>query len=125
MKTQILAVFVAMVMLVAGCAHQPLGENAPVVFESKGVAKCVAVVSCQQGTMPDGRLRMTANLQSLANHPLEMQVNCVFKDDHGFSTGDETPWQTLILTEHAQETVSFVAMNTQAKKATIRVRETR
>lgn len=125
MKTPISFILLAALMLAVGCAHQPLGEKCPVVFESKGIANCVAPVNVQESTMPDGRFRIVANLQSLANHPLEMQVNCVFKDEHGFSTGDETPWQTLILTEHAQETVSFVAMNKQAKKATIRVRETR
>jgi uncharacterized protein YcfL len=122
---KLLSVVAVISMVAFGCAHKPIAENCPVAFMSNGIAKCVTVVSVQQNTTPDGRLRIAANLQSLANHPLEMQVNCVFKDQQGFSTGDETPWQTLILTEHAQETVTFVAMNTQAKKATIRVRETR
>lgn len=125
MKPYVLALVAAVSMLSGGCAHQPLGENAPVMFMDKNVANCVAVVGVQQSTATDGRLKMTANLQSVANHPLEMQVNCVFKDANGFSTGDETPWQTLILTEHAQETVSFTAMNHDAKKATIRVRASR
>ncbi len=38
---------------------------------------------------------------------------------------DSTPFQTLILTENAQEGVSFQSMNSQAKKYTLRVREAR
>ncbi|MDE3084975.1 MAG: DUF1425 domain-containing protein, partial [Verrucomicrobiota bacterium] len=52
-------------------------------------------------------------------------VQCVFKDANGFSTGDETPWQTLILAENSTETVHFAAMNPAAKKFTIRVRQAR
>jgi hypothetical protein len=49
----------------------------------------------------------------------------VFKELDGFSSGDETPWQTLILTENGQESVRFVSMNDKAKDFTIRVREAR
>jgi hypothetical protein len=49
----------------------------------------------------------------------------VFKDSAGFSTGDETPWQDVILTENGQETVRFTSMNNQATKYTIRVRQAR
>jgi hypothetical protein len=54
-----------------------------------------------------------------------LQVNAVFKDEKGFSTGDETPFQTLILAENSTEAVRFTAMNTLAKKYTIRVRQAR
>jgi hypothetical protein len=49
----------------------------------------------------------------------------VFKDAAGFSSGDETPWQTLILSEYATEAVRFTAMNAQARKYTVRVRQAR
>ncbi|MGB9602752.1 MAG: hypothetical protein ACPMAG_08175, partial [Limisphaerales bacterium] len=56
---------------------------------------------------------------------IQVQINCVFKDEQGFSTGDETPWVNLILDENAQESVKFVSMNDKAKKFTIRVRQAR
>ncbi len=56
---------------------------------------------------------------------IQVQINCVFKDAQGVSTGDETPWQTLILSENATEAVRFTAMNAQAKKYTVRVRQAR
>jgi hypothetical protein len=54
-----------------------------------------------------------------------VQVQCVFKDSAGFSTGDETPWENVILTENGQETVRFTSMNNLASKFTVRVRQAR
>lgn len=125
MKTKFVALCGLISMLAAGCAHKPLNENRPVVFMDDQVADCFDVANFAQSTMPDGRLHVVANLVNRAHHPLEAQVECVFKDAHGFSTGDETPWQTMIFTENGQETVSFSAMNSQAKQATIRVRRAR
>ena len=52
-------------------------------------------------------------------------MDCVFKDQNGFTTGDEPPFKALILTENGQQDVSFTAMNEKAKKYTIRVRQAR
>jgi uncharacterized protein YcfL len=75
-------------------------------------------------TLPDGRIRIAANVRNRENRRLEVQANCEFKDEQGFTT-DTVSWQTLILTEHGQETVSFTSMNNQARKYTIRVRPAR
>ena len=75
--------------------------------------------------LEDGRLEVAANLRNRLNRRIEVQVQCVFKELEGFSSGDETPWQTLILTENGQESVRFVSMNDKAKDFTIRVREAR
>ncbi len=56
---------------------------------------------------------------------IEVQANCVFKDVNGMTTGDETPFQAVILTENATEQVKFVSMNDKAKRYTIRVRQAR
>ncbi len=75
--------------------------------------------------MPDGRLEVIAELRNLENRRIEVQANCVFKDQNGFSTGDETPFMMVILTEGATEDVTFDSMNNLAKKYTIRVRQAR
>lgn len=85
----------------------------------------VTCTGLQQITLPDGRLEVVANVKNRENRRLEVQVNCVFKDAAGFSTGDETPWQTLILSEYATEAVRFTAMNGQARQYTVRVRQAR
>jgi hypothetical protein len=153
MKTQIVATLAVVALLGVGCA--PIGEGVegagqmvmyahvggeykqvnttkydlenhePVVLMDKNVEHHITIAGIEQTTTPDGRLHVNANFRNRVNHRIEMQVSCVFKDEHGFSTGDETPWQTLIITEHAQEGVSFVAMNAQGKRATIRVRQAR
>ena len=72
--------------------------------------------------LPDGRLQVRANILNLVNKRVDLQINCLFKDEQGFSTGDETPFQTLILDETAQETITFTSLNTKAKNYTVRVR---
>ena len=71
------------------------------------------------------RLEVVAHLRNRENRRIEVQANCVFKDQNGFSTGDETPFVAVILTENATEDVRFVSMNNLARKYTIRVRQAR
>jgi uncharacterized protein YcfL len=114
-----------------GGAYSPVNANRydienheGLVLMDKHVQHSLTGTTDKQAT-PEGRLKAVANLRNRINRRIEVQVSCVFKSADGFSTGDETPWQTLIMTENAQETVSFVAMNNDAKKFTIRVRQTR
>jgi hypothetical protein len=87
------------------------------------VQRSVTPSELQAISMPDGRLEVVANLRNRIERRIQVQVQCVFKDANGFSTGDETPWEDLILTENAQETVRFKSLNDKAKTYTIRVRE--
>ena len=75
--------------------------------------------------MDDGRMEVVANIRNRENRRLQVQVQCVFKDDNGYATGDETPWQNLILSENSQETVKFASMNNRARRFTVRVQEAR
>jgi len=95
------------------------------VLMNKRVAKSVTVAGIQERVLADGRLAVTANVLSKDRRRIQVQISCVFKDQNGFSTGDETSWNTLILTENAQEAVRFMSMNEKARKYTIRVREAR
>ena len=54
-----------------------------------------------------------------------MQINCVFKDEQGVSTGDMTSVRSLTLAENVTEAVKFTSTNNLARKYTIQVRETR
>ncbi len=73
----------------------------------------------------DGHLEVVANVKNREDRRIQVQISCVFKDAQGFSTGDETPWQTLILGENATEAVRFASMNDRARTYTIRVRQAR
>ena len=126
-------------LLVAGCcsthdkgpylpeiSKTPAHETyAGVVLLDPGVRYSVTCSGLQEQTLPDGRLEVVAHLRNRENRRIEVQANCVFKDQNGFSTSDETPFVMVILTENATEDVKFVSMNTLAKKYTIRVRQAR
>ena len=88
-------------------------------------SQLVQCTALQETVLDDGRLQVRANILKRANKRLDLQVNCIFKDEQGFATGDETPFRTLILDETAQETVLFTSLNPQAKNYTVRVRLSR
>jgi hypothetical protein len=102
-----------------------LETYAGVVLLDPGVQYSVTCSGVQEQTLPDGRLEVIAHLRNRENRRIEVQANCVFKDLNAFSTGDETPFATVILTENGTEDVRFVSMNNLAKKCTIRVRQAR
>src|SRR4051812_20230498 len=85
----------------------------------------VTCTGLQEIPLADGRLEVVANVKNRANRAVQVQINCVFKDEQGFTTGDETPYQTVSLAENATEAVRFTSPNTLAKKYTVRVRQPR
>lgn len=96
------------------------------VLMDRGARRSIKLAGpIQQGRTDDGRLQVTANIMNRENRRLQVQVQCIFKNANGVSTGDETPWENLILTENGIESVSYSALNSQASDFTIRVREAR
>jgi uncharacterized protein YcfL len=85
-------------------------------------------VSCtglQELILPDGRLQVAANVKNRENRFIKVQVNCVFKDEQGVSSGDETPFKSLGIAGNSTEAVQFTSVNNLARKYTIRVRAAR
>jgi hypothetical protein len=134
MKTLIATAMLATLVFLGGCATE--GARLPVnttkydventsqyALMGPRVQRSITFSGTQQRILEDGRLEVTTNVRNRENRRIEVQISCVFKDEQNFSTGDETPWHTLILTENAQEAVKFTAMNNRAKNYTIRVRE--
>ena len=124
---KILTLSACLAILLNGCGA-PTATQSAISNNSKFVAlgslgsRIVQCTALQENTLPDGRLEVRANILNLVNKRVDLQVNCIFKDAQGFSTGDETPFQTLILDETAQETITFTSLNTKAKDYTVRVR---
>jgi uncharacterized protein YcfL len=129
--------FFAAVALCAGCATD-VGPYAPLdttkytlentdrfVLLDKAAQYSITCTGLQEIPLPDGRIEVVANVKNRESRRVQVQINCVFKDPQGFGTNDETPWQTLILSENATESVRFTAVNANAKKYTIRVRQAR
>jgi len=95
-----------------------------VVLLDKRFQKSIICEGIQQTTTTDGRMQITASFRNQENRRIEARVNCVFKDDEGFPTDSgEVPFRPLILHENALESAQFIAMNSRARKFTIRVSE--
>ena len=119
-------------MLLAGCATDPASDEqldtTKYTIESTGkfvllnqvLVKCTGL---QERILPDGRLEVAANVKNLEKRNLEVQINCVFKDEQGIPTEEETPFRKLTLAERSTKVVQFTSSNNQARKYTIRVRE--
>jgi hypothetical protein len=124
-------------LLGAGCVNEPgpylpqdttkytVENTEKFVLLDKPAQYSVTCTGLQERALPDGRLEVVANIKNRENRRLQIQVNCVFKDAQGFTTGDETPFQNIVLAEYSTEAVRFTAMNTLAKRYTIRVRQAR
>jgi uncharacterized protein YcfL len=104
----------------------PAYENTEkLVLLDPGVQYSVTCTGINEHTLADGRLEITVQLRNRENRRIEVQANCVFKDAAGVTTGDETPFHAVILTENATEQVKFTSMNNLARKYTIRIRQAR
>jgi len=137
--THRLSVFsaVAGLLLVGGCATEPgpftpqdttkytVENTEKFVLLDKPTQTSITCTGLQERMLPDGRLEIVANVKNRESRRLQVQIGCVFKDEQGFSTGDESPYQNLILAENSTEAVRFTAMNNLAKRYTIRVRQAR
>jgi Protein of unknown function (DUF1425) len=101
-----------------------LEDSASFVLLDKATQKSVTCVSLEPQRLADGRLQVAANLRNRESRRIQVQVNCEFKDAQGFVL-DHSPFQNLFLDENAQQGVTFLSMNDQAIRYTIRVREAR
>lgn len=105
---------------------QPSPEDTEsLVLLDKELVKQISVQVQRAGFTSDGRLTAEANLRNLTKKTLNVQVQTVFKDAQGLSTGDESAWRTMILNPNAMETYQSNAMNMKAERYTIRVRKAR
>ncbi|MSU19793.1 MAG: DUF1425 domain-containing protein [Pedosphaera sp.] len=132
----VLAILALSAALVTGCrssggASPPvnttkfdLENQANFVLLDKATQRSVTSSGIQVRPLEDGRLEIAANIRNRESRRIQVQVNCEFKDDQGF-TVDDTPFQTLILSENEQKTIRFVSMNNKAKKFTVRVQQAR
>ena len=138
MNTKALALLATVALaLLAGCATEPgpftpqdttkytVENTEKFVLLDKPTQVSVTCTGLQERLLPDGRLEVVANVKNREARRIQVQIQCVFKDEQRVSTGDETAWQTLILAENSTEAVRFTAMTPQAKTYEIRVRQAR
>jgi uncharacterized protein YcfL len=85
----------------------------------------ITCTGLQERVTSAGLLEVMANVKNRENRPLIVEIRCVFKDDNGFSTGDETPWSAVSLGAGETEAVHYTAVNRLAHKYTVMVRGVR
>ncbi len=135
--SQLLTTLTLGAALLGGCASHE-GAYAPAdtskanqelaakfVLMDPGAQRSVSSAGLKEARLDDGRLKVSCILQNRENRRIQVQAQCVFKDALGFSTGDETPWENVILTENGMETVTYLSLNNQAINYTVRVRQAR
>ena|ERR1051325_10462645 len=103
-------------------AVNDLENRTSLVLLSQEVQDYVTCPGIQETTLPDGRLQVAAHVRNRSPRRVQVQANCEFKDAQGFVV-DATPFESVILTENAQEDVRFVSANDKAKQYTIRIRD--
>jgi len=135
MKTTLTLLAAAAALGLAGCQAGPTAlrpqESTKYSIESTGkfalldqpAQDAVTCSGLQEHVSSTGRMEIVANVKNRGTSPVAVQVRCVFKDKHGFSTGDETPWETIRLDDNATEAVRFAAANNLALQYTIAVRQ--
>lgn len=122
--------------ILAGCKTQPgpyvatshppvLEDTETLVLLDQELQKTISVEGQRASYDTNGRLKAEAKIRNLTPNTYTVQVQTVFKDEAGMSSGDESAWRTLILNANAMETYSEVALNDKSDKYTIRIRRAR
>lgn len=120
--------------IVSGCATTKPGPYLPVsasptledianvVLLDEGLQDWIAVDRVKAEKLLDGRTKVVANIRNMQSSAITIQSQTVFKDDEGFSIGDDTAWQTIIFSPNESKTYDTTSMKTGANRYTIRIR---
>lgn len=128
-------ILTALALLCFGCANEgpyrpaqrepsPEIENSAVILDEK-LTPSIAVDAQHAERTAQGKLKVMSNLRNRTHQDLTVQVQTVFRDANGFSTDDDTPWETLVLTANETRTMSVISTTSKADRYTMRIRLTR
>ena len=92
------------------------------VLLDEGLQKWIAVDRIKTEHLEDRRLKVHANIRNMQGQAITVQAQTIYKDNDGFSIGDDTAWQTLIFSPNETKTYESVSMKTSAVRYTIRIR---
>ena len=122
----------ALLWTVAGCAAwqgpKPLqawkavGKSEEIVALDKAAHTLVAVQSKAEERRPDGRLALRVELANLSDKDLAIQVQTLFRDKAGVPTGEDTPFEPMVLPGMGSKIYSVVSLRPDAATYTIQVK---
>ena len=138
MLTKFHLIFAAtLLVLLTGCIADPgsasahdsskytLENTGNFMVMDKTSLVALAGTGVQMRTLADGRLEVIANIKNREKQPVQIVVNCVFKDALNMPMGDETAFQTITLHGGTTEALRFMSKGPQAKNYTVCVRTAR
>jgi hypothetical protein len=120
----------AMVMM-AGCGWkgpQPLqawkavGESDNIIALDEGAHTLVAIQTKGVGRTDDGRMSIRLELANLSKKDLTVQVQTLFRDKAGVPTGDDTPFEALVLPGGGSVLYETASLAADAAKFTVQVK---
>ena len=89
-----------------------------------GFSLNTSLTNASKSKLLDG-YKVFANIMNRESRRIQIQVQCVFQDENGFSVDDTTPWENVILTENAIKRLNYTSLSAKAKNFVIRVRQAR
>jgi hypothetical protein len=110
----------------------PATETPPAVIESgaqflpldRTARESILCSALAQRMLSDGRLEVLASLKNQTNRPIQVELECLFKDSQGAAIAEATPWRKIDLGGNSNETVRFVSADSRAVRFTIAVKGT-
>jgi hypothetical protein len=103
--------------------EKPVEDTMNVVSLEQDLAGKIKDLGTRAMRLQDGRLKVQSRLLNTSGSDLHIQIQVVFKDDSGFSTGDETPWKHELLARGNSLNYETTSLNEKATRYVIKVRE--
>lgn len=108
--------------------RSPETAGAPVVLLDEDMSDDIAVDQIRTGRTSNNLLAVEANIRNRTEHDISIQVQTLYRDQHGnalyFTAGEETPWMTMVLTANSTTPYRSQSLSPVATQSTIRMRYT-
>ncbi len=100
-------------------------DQNPAVIYDKAIRKVIAVDHIGSVKLPDGRLEVKASIRNRKKYRVHIQAQTAFLGGDGFSLGEDSAWQSIILMPNETKTYSCTSMKTEAVDYKVRIRMAR
>jgi hypothetical protein len=103
-------------------AYPGVQNNNKVVALDKAAWKLVAVKNLARERTADGRLHVRVELSNQSDKHLPVQLQILFRDKAGQITGEDTPFQMVVLPGGAVKLYEVTSLRTDAASYTVQVK---
>lgn len=97
-------------------------NNDRVIALDKAAWKLVGVKNLHSDRTEDGRLHVRVELSNQSDKDLPVQLQVLFRDEAGQITGEDTPFQMVVLPGGGVKLHEVTAMRTDAASYTVQVK---